>query len=177
MLFKQKCKKKLLRKPTYVIVRGGRKFCGWETGEEPDDPVTSAATDRCDLGRLTFPRALTRTGFGSLDTRSGTVGCLQKCWAARFPLGCSKRANAVFSRALDLTFCSSAAMKVACSERGVVGAGRAAGSDRGDVMAQTSRVSVLAVPHFLICRIFSPQESTVSSCILKSPVPQGIWEW
>lgn len=129
MLFKQKCKKKLLRKPTYVIVRGGRKFCGWETGEEPDDPVTSAATDLRDLGRPAFPRALTHAGccFPGHSERDSSAGCFQKCWAVRFPLGCSKWKHAVFSPAPELTFCSSEAMKEACSERGVVVAGRAVG--------------------------------------------------
>lgn len=81
VLFKQECKKKLLRKPTYVIVRGGRQFCGRETGEEPDDPVTSPATDLRDLGKATLPRLLTNIGclFLGRSAWDSSGGCSQKC--------------------------------------------------------------------------------------------------
>lgn len=63
MLFKQECKKKLLRKPTYVIVRGGRKFvAAKQEKSQIAVAVPSPATDLRDLGKPTFPRSLTDVG-------------------------------------------------------------------------------------------------------------------
>lgn len=170
MLFKQECKKKLLRKPTYVIVRGGRKFCGWETGEEPDDPVTSA-TDLRDLGKPMFPRSLTNSGClflgHSVWDQFGRV--FSEVLSSQISTGLLQIRRQIFQ------LCSWTSLylkrwKSPLLRRGWWQLGLWLSTGHGAVIFHTSWASVLALPDFFICRIFNPEQSVLK----KNPAPRGV---
>lgn len=67
-----------------------------------------------------FPRSLTNVGWLLLghSVWDSSGGCLQKCWAAGFPLGWSKSEDSFFHSAPQLSIPVSKVMKVTSSEEG-----------------------------------------------------------